>query len=513
MVLSCWRAIGSPNINQCPTTLKAFDGHNFKPYRILISFPVELGGKTMFVNIEVVYAPLNYNLLLGRSWFYAMTMVTSLIFRLLQFPHQGQIVTIDQLDYYTHDLHGPNTNNVPFVEGSKLSYKHVGVGLLKDSSLMGTFPLSVPNPPQTTVVNMISCMAPHSFESSDPWVVPDPFELEFLGDAMPFSTAEVAYDAIQFVSVTLECDDVHLSSSYRLSLPNWLSSPPPSFDYFLKTFPSDESIMEVMNLEELPWKDHLHRSSFLPNLTTVETNIKSIVSPEDVENPQTPILTDDVLSEENLGNIILTMFIDIFEKPGVMENIQLGQTCSLAEIKAYTTFFKEFCNVFFWRYDEIPNIDPSIIVHEIKTYPDAKPVQQKLHPMYPRKTAAIKAKVEKLLRVGFIYPIPLIEWVSNIVPVMKKQGKICICIDYQDINHAWPKDNYPTPFIDQIIDNCVGSVIFSFMDSFLGYNQIDILPSDRHKTSFICQWGTFAYHKLSFGLKNCWGQRSINFVT
>jgi hypothetical protein len=114
----------------------------------------------------------------------------------------------------------------------------------------------------------------------------------------------------------------------------------------------------------------------------------------------------------------------------------------------------------------------------------------------------IKAEVEKLLKSGFIYPIPLTEWISNIVLVTKKQGTIHVFIDYRDLTKACPKDNYPMPFIDQIIDNCAGSVIFSFMDGFSGYNQIDILPIDQHKTTFICPWGNFDYQKLSFGLKN-----------
>jgi hypothetical protein len=58
------------------------------------------------------------------------------------------------------------------------------------------------------------------------------------------------------------------------------------------------------------------------------------------------------------------------------------------------------------------------------------------------------------------------------------------------------------PFIDQINDNCARSVIFSFMDGFPGYNQIEILPTDQHKTTFICPWGTFTYRKQPFGLKN-----------
>jgi hypothetical protein len=103
----------------------------------------------------------------------------------------------------------------------------------------------------------------------------------------------------------------------------------------------------------------------------------------------------------------------------------------------------------------MPGIDPQIVVHEIKTYPRARPVRQRLHPVHPRKVAAIKEEVQKLLNVGFIYPMPLTEWVSNIIPVNKKQGTIRVCIDYRDLNKACPKDNFPTPFIDQIIDDCV----------------------------------------------------------
>jgi hypothetical protein len=96
----------------------------------------------------------------------------------------------------------------------------------------------------------------------------------------------------------------------------------------------------------------------------------------------------------------------------------------------------------------------------------------------------------------------LIDWVSNILMFNKKQGMICVCVDYRDINKACHKDNYPTPFVDHIVDDCARSEIFSLMDGFSGYNQINIFPAGQHKTTFIFPWGTFAYHKLPFGLKN-----------
>jgi hypothetical protein len=152
--------IGSPSLNQSPTTLKDFDGRDFKPYGILNLLVVEIGGKPILVEVEVVDVPLDYNLLLGCSWFYTMTIVSSSVFHLLQFPHQGKIVTIDQLDYCIPHTTPSTTNNVPLVGDSKVMYDSVGVSLLKDSTLMGTFPLPSPNlTDPISLINMISSMA------------------------------------------------------------------------------------------------------------------------------------------------------------------------------------------------------------------------------------------------------------------------------------------------------------------------------------------------------------------
>jgi hypothetical protein len=86
----------------------------------------------------------------------------------------------------------------------------------------------------------------------------------------------------------------------------------------------------------------------------------------------------------------------------------------------YIELFKELCDVFACSYEEMSRIDPRIVEHEIKTYPDAKPIQQKLRDVNPRKVLAIKSKVEKLLNAGLIYLIPLTELVSNLVPMNKK---------------------------------------------------------------------------------------------
>jgi hypothetical protein len=494
MSFSCWKAIGSPPLTESQNTLRAFNGSGFKPYGVLPSLPVTLEGKTVQVEVEVFDTPLDYNLLLGRSWVDSMRAVVSTLFRVLRFPHQGRVVTVDQLAFFNADT---RTGNVPFIANTPPGYENVGVGLLKDSSLMGTFPIPPPpNIPSPFVasINMISTAPRELPVSADPWIVPDPGDHVRFGDVMPLSPIESDYQAIQSATPT--------TSSCEELFP----------DPFRVVFPTDEMIMSV--LDDTPWDDGHHRSILFLEQQTLE-NYQRISTPSTVVVVSTvPQSTRDVFAEGNLSNISPTIPIDISVKPGIIENVNIGTSCSPEEIVTYTSLFKEFRDIFAWSYEEMPGIDPSIVVHEIKTYPGAKPVRQRLRPVHPRKAAAIKLEVEKLLKAGFIYPVALTEWVSNPVPIDKKGGSIRVCVDYRDINKACPKDNFPTPFVDQIVDDCAGSEIFSLMDGFSGYNQINIAPEDQHKTAFICPWGTFAYRKLPFGLKNAGAtfQRAMSYA-
>jgi hypothetical protein len=103
MSLVCWKAIGQLILSMSPTLLTSFDDHSFRPHGIIPSFPVQLGGKTMCIKVEVVDAPLDYNLLLGRSWTYAMHAVVATVFCVLFVPHLGRIVTINQFPFSIPD--------------------------------------------------------------------------------------------------------------------------------------------------------------------------------------------------------------------------------------------------------------------------------------------------------------------------------------------------------------------------------------------------------------------------
>jgi len=163
--ISYWKALDPPTINQSPTTLKAFDGRGFCPYGLLNDFPIKLEEKIVAIDVEVVDAELDYNLLLGRSWTYAMAAVVSSYFRMIMFLHKGITMKVDKLPYYTSD---PNsTGSIPFVGKLAAPYKEVGFGLLKDSSLMVTFVFPAPVLIQNEAhINMITSS---TFEMGDPW--------------------------------------------------------------------------------------------------------------------------------------------------------------------------------------------------------------------------------------------------------------------------------------------------------------------------------------------------------
>ena len=126
------------------------------------------------------------------------------------------------------------------------------------------------------------------------------------------------------------------------------------------------------------------------------------------------------MDDGNMENISPMIPINISRDPGRIENVYVGEKCSHDEIQEHIELFKEFQDIFAWYYEEIPGINPRIVEHEIKTYPNAKLVWQRLHAMNPRKAPAIKAEIEKLLKASFIYPIPLMDWVWNPVPMDKK---------------------------------------------------------------------------------------------
>ena len=115
-------------------------------------------------------------------------------------------------------------------------------------------------------------------------------------------------------------------------------------------------------------------------------------------------------------------------------------------------------------------LDPDLIMHHFSIAPGIKLVKHKLQKMHPHVALLVKVELEKLLKAGFIHAIDYAEWISNIILVSKHEKSIRVCTDFQDLNLACLKDDFPLPNIDMIVHMMVGYEMYSLMDGFLGYN-------------------------------------------
>ena len=163
---------------------------------------------------------------------------------------------------------------------------------------------------------------------------------------------------------------------------------------------------------------------------------------------------------------------------------------------------KEFKEIFAWSYQDMPGLNTKIVVHRILVKPKWPPVRQVLRKMKSEIILKIKEEIEKQLKASFLTVIAYSDWVANIVLVPKKDGKVCMCVNYRDLNRASPKDNFPLPYIDTLVDNTATNRFFSFMDGFSSYNYIKMAEEDKAMTTFTTHWGTYAYDVMPFGLKN-----------
>ncbi|CAJ2629364.1 unnamed protein product [Trifolium pratense] len=175
---------------------------------------------------------------------------------------------------------------------------------------------------------------------------------------------------------------------------------------------------------------------------------------------------------------------------------------------------KENADLFAWHASEMPGLDPNIACHQLTIDPTALPIVQRRRRQSPEKSEAAEKCVKDLLEANFISEARYTTWLSNVVLVKKSNGKWRMCCDYTDLNRACPKDSYPLPCIDRLVDNSSGFKLLSFMDAYSGYNQIPMAVADREKTAFMTESGNYYYNVMPFGLKNAGAtyQRMMNKV-
>ena len=150
-----------------------------------------------------------------------------------------------------------------------------------------------------------------------------------------------------------------------------------------------------------------------------------------------------------------------------------------------TQFLRHNKDVFTWKQADMGGIDPTVITHRVNASSSFKPVKKKRRSFAPERQKTINEEVGKLLQAGAIREVEYPEWLANVVLVKKENGKWRLCIDFTDINKVCPKDRFPLPRIDLIMDATAGHELISFMDTFSGYNQISMDPDDQEKISFV----------------------------
>src|SRR5215216_358460 len=159
-------------------------------------------------------------------------------------------------------------------------------------------------------------------------------------------------------------------------------------------------------------------------------------------------------------------------------------------------------DVFAWQPSDIPGVPREVIEHHLAVCPHAQPVKQKVQKQALERQQFITEEIKKLEAGGLVRGVLHPTWLANPAVVRKADGKWGLCIDFTVLNKACPKDPFPLPRIDQIVDSTSGCDLLCFLDTYSGYHQIFMSKEDEEKTSFIIPCGTYCFVRMPFVLKS-----------
>ncbi|KAK8951016.1 hypothetical protein KSP39_PZI003142 [Platanthera zijinensis] len=194
--------------------------------------------------------------------------------------------------------------------------------------------------------------------------------------------------------------------------------------------------------------------------------------------------------------------MEVLTRAGEAQRIRISGGLSLEDQERMRACIQSNVDIFAWSAADMPGIDADVACHRLNLDPRARPIRQKMRAIATKLEAPIREEVQKLLDAGFISEIQYPGWISNVVMVKKGGGKWRMCVDFSLLNKSCPKDCYPLPRIDALVDSAVGFSLMSFLDAFSGYHQIRMHPPDVKDVSFITREGCFSYKMMPFGLKN-----------
>jgi hypothetical protein len=190
------------------------------------------------------------------------------------------------------------------------------------------------------------------------------------------------------------------------------------------------------------------------------------------------------------------------------QKVLLGSQLSNEQEKTLIRFLFNNKDVFAWSANDLCGVNRYVIEHSLNVDPSFRPRKQRLRKMSDDKAEGARNEVKRLLSAGVIREMKYLEWLANTVMVKKANGKWRMCIDFTDLNKACPKDEFPLPRIDSLVDAAASSELMSLLDCYSGYHQIWMKKEDEPKTSFITPSGTYCYLWMPEGLKNAGGSFS-----
>ena len=247
--------------------------------------------------------------------------------------------------------------------------------------------------------------------------------------------------------------------------------------------------------------------SLSPSLTEfVRSRLTEVVaSPSRTPTTEEPIAAIEAIDKHMLVISICigkNVVDDVLLDRGSGVNVITEEECMSRYSYSVPHVLEEYRDVFEFSYEDLWGISEHIATHRIELDTAISPSHQARYRMNPNYAKAIKEDLEKLLKADFIELVDQATWLSPIVVVPKKNGKLRICVDFRRLNAATKKDPYPLPFTNEVLDTVIGYVAYSFIDCFLGYHQVHIHENDRYKTAFIIEWGAYVWVVMPFGLKN-----------
>jgi hypothetical protein len=191
----------------------------------------------------------------------------------------------------------------------------------------------------------------------------------------------------------------------------------------------------------------------------------------------------------------------------VEQKVLLGSQLSEEQEKTLTRFLFNNKDVFAWSANDLYGVNRDFIEHSLNVDPSFRSRKKRLRKMSDDKAEGARNEVKRLLSASVIRELKYPEWLSNTVMMKKANGKWRICIDFIDLNKACPKDEFPLPRIDSLVDAATLELM-SLLDCYSGYHQIWMKKEDELKTSFITPSGTYCYLRMPEGLKNAGGSFS-----